>query len=156
MMLFFKNLIFTLVVPGSVAGLFPWLIVREQPIVLNEGVGLALIFFITGGILYSYCVWGFAYVGGGTPAPIDAPKKLVVHGAYRYTRNPMYLGVLAILVGWAVLFQTISLLTYAVCVGIVIHLLVIGYEEPQLRKAFGAEYKLYCSQVRRWLPFFSR
>jgi protein-S-isoprenylcysteine O-methyltransferase Ste14 len=76
----------------------------------------------------------------------------VVKGLYRYTRNPMYLGVILIILGWASLFAEWQLLIYALGVGIVIHLFVVLYEEPRLQKLFGEDYTSYRRSVRRWLP----
>lgn len=100
------------------------------------------------------CVWDFGWTGHGTPAPIAPPKKLVVVGCYRYVRNPMYLGFF---VGWAglwIVFGRASLAAIAVaCVAVLgVALFVLLYEEPHLRKIFGAEYEQYCSNVRRWVP----
>ena len=83
MLLFLKNLVFTLVVPGTVAGYVPWLIVRGQPIGSRGCLLASLALFTVGGTIYLWCVWDFASFGRGTPAPIDAPKKLVVRGLYR-------------------------------------------------------------------------
>jgi protein-S-isoprenylcysteine O-methyltransferase Ste14 len=110
--------------------------------------------FAVGGAIYTWCVWDFAAFGRGTPAPIDAPKRLVVRGLYRYTRNPMYVGVLTVLLGWAFLFQATTVLVYAICVGIFFHLFVVLYEERRLARQFGAEYHNYCRSVGRWLPHF--
>jgi protein-S-isoprenylcysteine O-methyltransferase Ste14 len=154
MILFLKNLLFTLLVPGTMGVFVPLLLSRvrhpaEGPVLLFSCVLLAL-----GGIIYAWCVWDFASYGRGTPAPIDAPKKLVVHGLYRYVRNPMYLGVLTVLLGWVVIFGGRTLTVYACCVGICFHLFVVFYEERRLRKQFGSEYVDYCMKVGRWLPRF--
>jgi protein-S-isoprenylcysteine O-methyltransferase Ste14 len=154
--LFLKNLAFTLVVPAAVAGYVPWLIVRGQPIDSLGRVFASLILFAIGGAIYFWCVWDFARFGRGTPAPIDAPKRLVVRGLYRYTRNPMYVGVLTVIVGWAVLAPILTLLVYGLCVGTAFHLFIVHYEEPHLRKVFGVDYEQYCSRVGRWLTVSSR
>ncbi|HET8563388.1 MAG TPA: isoprenylcysteine carboxylmethyltransferase family protein, partial [Candidatus Binatia bacterium] len=73
---------------------------------------------------------------------------------YRYTRNPIYVGVLTVLLGWTVMFRETTLLIYAFCVGICFHLFVVLYEERRLRRQFGAEYHDYCARVGRWLPRF--
>ncbi len=100
------------------------------------------------------CVWDFGWTGHGTPAPIAPPKRLVVVGCYRYVRNPMYLGFF---VGWAglwIVFGRASLAAIAVAgvAVLAVALFVLLYEEPHLRKIFGAEYEQYCSNVRRWVP----
>jgi protein-S-isoprenylcysteine O-methyltransferase Ste14 len=100
------------------------------------------------------CVWDFGWTGHGTPAPIAPPKRLVVVGFYRYVRNPMYLGFFAGWVGLWVVFGRANLAAIAVACVIVLGvvLFVLLYEEPHLRKMFGAEYEEYCRNVRRWVP----
>ena len=100
------------------------------------------------------CVWDFGRTGHGTPAPVAPPKRLVVVGFYRYVRNPMYVGFLT---GWAGLWvvfgrANLAAILVACLVLLGVHLFVIGYEEPTLRKMFGAEYLAYCRNVRRWVP----
>jgi len=84
--------------------------------------------------------------------PIDAPKKLVVQGPFRYTRNPMYLALFTALLAWTLLYQTIDVLLYSVAVVGAVNLFVIGYEEPYLQRVFGPEYDEYRARVPRWLP----
>jgi protein-S-isoprenylcysteine O-methyltransferase Ste14 len=150
--LFLKNLLFTVFVPGIVAGYVPYLLTRNQ--VIHSGISrfFALIAFLIGVGIYLWCVWDFATFGRGTPAPIDAPKKLVVRGLYRYTRNPMYLGVLTTIIGWSILYHSLNVLLYALLVASFFNLMIFFYEEPHLRKAFGKEYNAYCSKVARWIP----
>ena len=100
------------------------------------------------------CVWDFGWTGHGTPAPIAPPQKLVVVGFYRYVRNPMYVGFF---VGWAGLWVVFGhanwpALAVALLVVVGVALFVQLYEEPTLRKMFGAQYEEYCRNVRRWLP----
>ena len=151
-MLFLKNLVFTLVVPGTVAVYLPWLLTRGQSIGPLGYVMASSALILFGAMTYLWGLWVFAAHGQGTPAPIDAPKRLVSGGPYRYTRNPLYVGVLAVILGWAVLFQAASLLLYAMSVGLAFHLFIVLYEEPHLRRTFGAEYENYCGRVGRWLP----
>ena len=117
---------------------------------------LALGPLVAGTSTYLWCLWDFATFGRGTPAPIDAPKRLVVRGLYRYVRNPMYIGVLLVVIGWALYFASSVLLGYTAAIGLAFHLFVALYEEPALRKAFGAEYERYSSEVNRWVPRFRR
>jgi len=152
MMLILKNLLFTLVVPGTMGVYVPLLLARDRSPVSGPVCFLALALLAIGGVIYAWCVWDFAVFGHGTPAPIDPPKKLVVRGLYRHSRNPIYVGVLTALVGWAVMFRGTNLLIYMLCVGISFHLFVVLYEEPYLRRRFGAEYHDYCAKVGRWLP----
>lgn len=100
------------------------------------------------------CVWDFGRTGQGTPAPIAPPKRLVVVGLYRYVRNPMYLGFFVGWIGLWVVFGRASLAAIvAASAGVVAAVLfVLLYEEPTLRKAFGAEYEEYCRNVPRWVP----
>jgi protein-S-isoprenylcysteine O-methyltransferase Ste14 len=100
------------------------------------------------------CVWDFGWAGRGTPAPVAPPQRLVVVGFYRYVRNPMYLGFAAGWIGMWIVFghanpRVIAAVT-AVAVGV--HLFVVFYEEPALRRKFGADYEEYCRNVRRWWP----
>jgi protein-S-isoprenylcysteine O-methyltransferase Ste14 len=152
MALLLKNLLFTLVVPGTVGVYVPLYLAQGEPVATGALLPIAVIVLATGGAIYAWCVWDFASFGRGTPAPIDAPKRLVVRGLYRYTRNPMYVGVLTVLLGWAILFQAATILLYAICVGVCFHLFVVLYEEQRLMRQFGAEYQEYCTNVGRWLP----
>ena len=151
-MLFLKNLLFTLVVPGTVAVYLPLFIAQSRPLTSGPLFVIALALLAVGGTIYAWCVWDFATFGRGTPAPLDAPKKLVVRGLYRYTRNPMYVGVLTVILGWAVLFKAAALGLYGLIVGSCFHLFIVLYEERQLQQEFGGEYEDYCRRVSRWLP----
>ena len=104
-----------------------------------------------GGSIYSWCVFDFASFGRGTPAPIDAPKKLVRRGLYRYSRNPMYVGVLTVIYGWAILYLSIAVAVYGIVVACCFYCFVVFFEEPILRKRFGSDYEQYCAEVPRWL-----
>ena len=156
MRLLLKNLLFTVLVPGTVAVYLPWMIAgRQAPASgLVSVIGCSLL--ALGVAIYAWCVWDFATFGRGTPAPIAAPEKLVVRGLYRYTRNPMYVGVLTVILGWAVQFRAAALLSYALVVGACFQLFIILYEERQLKRAFGSEYEDYCARVGRWLPRLGR
>lgn len=155
-MLFLKNLLFTLIVPGTGGVYVPLLLAQGLLPASGMMFLFALALFLMGGAIYAWCVWNFAAFGRGTPAPLDPPKKLVVRGLYRYTRNPIYLGALTVLLGWNVMFGGTGLLIYTLCVAIGFHLFVVLYEEPHLAQQFGVEYSLYCEKVGRWLPRFRR
>lgn len=103
------------------------------------------------------CVWDFGWTGRGTPAPMAPPQRLVVVGFYRYVRNPMYLGFATGWIGLWILFghPNSVLIASVVAVALGVELFVIFYEEPTLRAKFGADYELYCHNVRRWLPRLS-
>jgi len=147
-------LVFTVVVPGTVTVVLPYFILgRALRLDLvrwpaSQSLGLLLV----GLGIYLRCLWDFVVAGRGIPSPIDHPKHLVVRGLYRYVRNPMYLGVLGVLLGEVVLFRSAALLGYAALWLLVVHLVVLVYEEPNLRSRFGTSYEHYCQHVRRWIP----
>ncbi len=138
--------------PGTVAVYLPLLIAQSRSPASGLTLAFALAVLVLGAGIYAWCVWDFASFGRGTPAPIDAPKKLVVRGLYRYPRNPMYVGVLTVILGQATLFRTANLVLYALVVGACFHLFIILYEERHLAGEFGSQYEAYRSQVARWLP----
>jgi protein-S-isoprenylcysteine O-methyltransferase Ste14 len=111
---------------------------------------LALIPGLLGASFLISCIWDFAVHGQGTLAPMAPPKVLVTHGFYRYTRNPMYLGVLGILLSESMIFSNLSLLIYTALILGGFHLFVVGYEEPNLRREFGEAYTAYCRTTPRW------
>ena len=100
------------------------------------------------------CVWDFSHTRSGTPAPFAPPQRLVVVELYRYVRNPMYLGFITGWIGLWIVFGRAnwSVIAGAATVVIGVALFVRLYEEPHLRKIFGADYEEYCRHVRRWLP----
>lgn len=152
MRLLWRDVLFTVLVPGTVAGIVPWLIAGTTAAPSQASVLWGLPWFVLGGGVYGWCVWEFARSGRGTPAPLDPPRRLVVSGLYRYCRNPMYLGVLMVLLGWSIWSASLWVAAYGVAVAVMFHLFVVGYEEPHLRRRFGPEYTAYCAHVRRWLP----
>jgi protein-S-isoprenylcysteine O-methyltransferase Ste14 len=107
---------------------------------------------LIGWAAYFWCAWDFTVAGGGTPAPIDPPKELVVRGLYRYVRNPMYVGILSIILGEAFLFASQRVFEYAAVAFTFFFLFVVFYEEPILRQKFGESYRQYCKNVSRWIP----
>lgn len=147
-----KNLLFTVLVPGTVGVYLPLLIGRGRSTASGFALAAACALLGLGAAIYAWCLWDFASFGRGTPAPIDPPTRLVIRGLYRYTRNPMYVGVLTLILGWAVLFEASSLVAYAALVAGCFQLFIVAYEEPQLRRQFGAAYERYCARVGRWLP----
>ena len=156
MKLFLKTALFTVLMPGTFAGLLPPLIAGSRTAVGGAGLGLAVCLFALGITLYLRSAWDFASFGRGTPAPIDAPKRLVTRGFYRYTRNPMYVASLTVVAGWAVLFGAVVLIAYAIGLFVFFSLFVRLYEEPRLAREFGSEYAAYMTQVGRWLPRLRR
>jgi protein-S-isoprenylcysteine O-methyltransferase Ste14 len=125
----------------AAAGTEPWRWFAALPSVLGFAVALR-------------CVWDFGWTGRGTPAPVAPPKHLVVVGCYRNVRNPMYLGFALGWIGlWVVFGHANPLAIVAVtCVGVGVHLFVVYYEEPTLRRKFGTDYDQYCRNVNRWWP----
>ena len=151
MTLFLKNLLFTLVMPGAVAVYIPLWIASESPRIRGAGGVVGALLILAGASIYLWCLWDFATFGRGTPAPIDAPKHLVVRGLYRWTRNPMYVGVLTVIAGWSVLFRDTTIALFGFVVWVVFHLFVTLYEERALALRFGDEYVAYRHRVPRWL-----
>ena len=105
-----------------------------------------------GAALYFWCAWNFATVGGGTPGPWDAPRRVVARGPYRWVRNPIYLAALLVVLGEAWLFTSLRLLAYAGVMAVCFHLFVTGYEERTLARRFGPAYLEYRRAVPRWIP----
>ena len=103
-----------------------------------------------------WCVFTFVFIGKGTPAPFDPPRKLVVRGPYRFVRNPMYIGAGMTLAGAALYYQSLSILIYTALFLVITHLFVVLYEEPTLRGTFGDDYETYFQRVKRWLPTKSK
>ena len=97
----------------------------------------------------------FAVQGVGTPAPVFPTRHLVVTGLYRYVRNPMYVAVVSTILGQGLILGNVTLLEYGGLVWLLFHLFVLVYEEPTLRASFGSEYKLFCTEVPRWIPRFT-
>jgi protein-S-isoprenylcysteine O-methyltransferase Ste14 len=113
---------------------------------------MGLIVGSIGALVALSCIFTFAWLGSGTPAPFDPPRRLVIRGPYRFVRNPMYIGAGLALAGAALFFKSMPLLAYGGLFLLVTHLFVVYYEEPALRRTFGQEYQAYCRRVRRWLP----
>jgi protein-S-isoprenylcysteine O-methyltransferase Ste14 len=147
---------FLVLAPGTVAGIGPWLITgwHRTPttipgavltvlgiLVVTSGVGLLIVQFAR-----------FAAQGHGTPAPVAPTDTLVCTGAYRWVRNPMYVAVVAIIIGQSILCASVWLLVYAVVVAATMAAFVRTYEEPTLRNRYGSAYEGYTAEVPRWIP----
>ena len=115
---------------------------------------LAVPLWMVGIAMLVWCFWDFLAKGKGTPAPMDPPKELVVSGLYKYVRNPMYVGVLFVILGHFLWFGFWNLLIYGALVFLAFHSFVILYEEPNLKQRFGAAYEEYLKRVSRWIPRF--
>ncbi|HXV43296.1 MAG TPA: isoprenylcysteine carboxylmethyltransferase family protein [Anaerolineae bacterium] len=151
-----KTLLFTVLVPGSVTIILPYLLLNSRlpPLTINLGPARFLGWgpIVSGAIIYLWCAWDFAAAGQGTPLPADPPKMLVAAGLYRRVRNPMYMGVLQLILGQAILFGSLLLLGYGALLWLAFHLFIIYYEEPTLKRLFGPAYEQYRAEVPRWLP----
>lgn len=106
-----------------------------------------------GGILALWCFYAFVRIGKGTPAFFDSPRRLVIRGPYRFVRNPMYLAAALLLAGAALYYRSVFVALYCGLFLLAAHLFVVLYEEPALRRGFGADYESYCRRIRRWRPF---
>jgi len=152
------SVIFLALAPGVVAGFVPWWLTGwqvRQPfpfwaVTPLRVFGVALI--AAGAVVVVQAFVRFVVEGVGTPAPVAPTQKLVVGGLYRYVRNPMYLAVIAVIVGQALVLGQPVLLAYAAVVGAAMVAFVYGYEEPVLAGRFGAEYEAYRRGVPAWWP----
>jgi len=140
--------------PGVGAFLMPYLILNQTNDLIFPSISVINVFTFIFGLACLFClircIWGFAFYGKGTLAPIDPPKTLVVYGPYNYTRNPMYLSVIGILVSETILFKSIYLPIYMLILFSMFHIFITFYEEPKLRELFGESYERYFQSVPRW------
>jgi protein-S-isoprenylcysteine O-methyltransferase Ste14 len=115
---------------------------------------LGVVPLLLGAAIAVWCFVNFVLRGSGTPAPFDAPRKLVVTGPYCYVRNPMYIGGFFFLIGFALMFAEFSwtLMWYGAALLVAVNLFVLFYEEPTLTRKFGDDYEQYRNAVSRWIP----
>ncbi len=125
-------------------------IVRPAATGVSQVVGMVV--GGAGAVLALWCVFTFAFIGKGTPAPFDPPCRLVVEGPYRLVRNPMYIGAGLVLTGAMLFYESLPLLGYAALFALITYFFVVLYEEPTLRRTFGTEYEAYNRRVGRWWP----
>jgi protein-S-isoprenylcysteine O-methyltransferase Ste14 len=150
------SVVFLMVAPGTVAGLVPWWIshwqfhLRAWWWLPAQAFGFVLLAAGAAVLIDSFA--RFSLQGFGTPAPVLPTTRLIVGGLYRYVRNPMYVSVLALILGQGIIFANVSLLEYFIAVWIAFHLFVTLYEEPTLRRAYGGDYDRFCRNVPRWIP----
>jgi protein-S-isoprenylcysteine O-methyltransferase Ste14 len=148
--------LFFVVAPFLLAAVIPWCITRWEfrPVFFDLGlvraIGVLLIAAGVPGVVDSFA--RFALQGLGTPAPVAPPQHLVVTGLYRHVRNPMYVSVLAVILGQALLFWDWRLVVYGAVFWLACHAFVVMYEEPTLLRAFGTEYEAFRANVPRWIP----
>ena len=149
-----RALVFTLLVPGGlVLGWLPWWLTRAT---LHDELGpwrhAGWVLLALGLLGYLRCEFEFVWKGGGTPFPLDAPKRFVASGLYRHVRNPMYVSLGLALLGEALLYEARVLLLLLLGFWAATHAFVVLYEEPHLRRIFGASYEAYLQAVPRWWP----
>jgi protein-S-isoprenylcysteine O-methyltransferase Ste14 len=158
--LLIKNTLFTIIIPGTVTVVVPYLLIPQGPwpfvFELDDLRYLGLIFLLIGISIYLSTIFDFAQIGRGTPAPMDPPKALVERGLYKYVRNPMYVGVLSVLLGEMVYFESALMVIYIGFSFIALNVFIIFYEEPTLERLFGESYLEYKNDVPRWLPRLKR
>jgi protein-S-isoprenylcysteine O-methyltransferase Ste14 len=148
----------TLIVGAIFVSLWTWFFPRwfaaGKGIPFELERGWPLVLMIAGGIVVVRCMLDFAWTGLGTPAPFDPPRRFVAVGFYRWVRNPMYLGMALVLIGEALLARGIRTEMFVMIVVLwgAVSLLVILYEEPNLKRLFGDEYEEYLRAVPRWIP----
>jgi protein-S-isoprenylcysteine O-methyltransferase Ste14 len=149
------SLLFVVVVPGTVGVLLPWAITRWMPAAWGPWplvVAIAAGLIIAGAAVLLHAVWRFAVEGLGTPSPTAPTESLVVSGAYRYVRNPMYVAVASLIGGQALLCPSLGIVLYLVLFAVAVMSFVRFYEEPTLVAAYGESYQRYQRAVPRWLP----
>lgn len=151
-----RSVAMTVLFPGTVVGLIPYWILDAR---IFRGSGgwsltnyLGTVVIAIGLAVLLRCIWEFAFHGKGTLAPFDEPRKLVVQGLYKYVRNPMYVGVVTILLGESLHFWSGRLALYTSIIFVAANVLIVGYEELRLRSKFGNDYERYCAEVGRWIP----
>ncbi len=148
--------VFFVVAPVVVAAVVPWLLTGWSSgsapgwYVVVRLVGVVLVVAGAGALIASFA--RFVLEGRGTPAPVAPTEELVVGGLYRYVRNPMYVAVVALIVGQAMLLARPVLLAYAAVVWAATASFVRWYEEPALRRRYGTQYEAYRRSVRAWIP----
>lgn len=150
------SFVFFWLAPGMVAGVGPYLVSgwRVGPPLLGFSSGRILggVVAVAGLVSLVECFGRFAIKGLGTPAPIAPTERLVVSGLYRHVRNPIYVAVVALILGQALLLGSVALVGYSVVTWLLFHAFVMAYEEPTLRRQFGSSYDDYSANVPRWWP----
>ena len=145
--------VFFIVAPCLIAGLAPWGITRWQDASVSPlAIIPAAILILSGIAVLLHAFARFALEGGGTPAPVAPTERLVIGGIYRHVRNPMYVAVIAIIFGQALLFSSSALVLYGALVAAAMVAFVLTYEEPTLSRRYGASYQTYRQNVPGWLP----
>jgi protein-S-isoprenylcysteine O-methyltransferase Ste14 len=147
-----NTIVFTIFVPGTVAGVMPYWLSNGFPLTSGPLRWLGALVMVGGISIYCRCAWEFAVRGLGTPAPIAPTQFLVTTALHRYVRNPMYIGVALVILGEAALCHSLRLVIYAAAMLSIVHVFVVFYEEPTLRRQFGESFEAYVRSVPRWIP----
>lgn len=145
-----------LIVPGTTLFLVPFLLLAESGQNLSRPMGIIKVLSIVpasvGLFMMAWVAYMFVTKGRGTPIPFDPPREFVAEGLFRYLRNPMYFGLLLVILSEAVFFRSWVLALYAAAVWAVVHTFLVVVEEPQLKRRFGEPYTSYLSTTPRWIP----
>lgn len=124
-----------------------------QPLQLStislRSVGMAIICLSI--LLYLWVIYWLSVRGLGTPAPFDSPQKLVTAGPYRYSRNPMFIAALLLLVGQTIYHFSLLLLGYTGLVFLAFNLFLFFYEEPHLKSKYPEKSADYFRRIPRWI-----
>jgi protein-S-isoprenylcysteine O-methyltransferase Ste14 len=152
----FRTIVYATLFTGFLLIYLPTRVLSSTGIVRPAALGApqvaGTIVGTAGVMLALWCISTFVWIGRGTPAPFDPPRRLVIRGPYRFVRNPMYIGAGLALGGAASFYESLPLLAYGGVFLLACHLFVLSYEEPTLRRTFGPEYEAYCQRVSRWWP----
>jgi protein-S-isoprenylcysteine O-methyltransferase Ste14 len=152
----FRTIVYATLFTGFLLIYLPTRVLSSTGIVRPAALGapqVAGAIIGTAGVLLAlWCISTFVWIGRGTPAPFDPPRRLVIRGPYRFVRNPMYIGAGLALGGAALFYESLPLLAYGGAFLLACHLFVLSYEEPTLKRTFGPEYETYCQRVSRWWP----
>ena len=148
--LFVRALFAFLALPGVVAFAVP-LLAFDRTWPPAGWAWLGAIVLIIGFVIVALTIRDFYVLGRGTLAPWAPPARLVVAGLYRFSRNPMYVGVLCVVLGWAILFRSAPLALYAAGLLALFHARIIWGEEPWLARTHGSTWEVYVRAVPRWI-----
>jgi len=151
-MLLIRSILFAILIPGTVTVTVPCILIVRNPTSIPVWGWIGLVPILFGAVVVIRCIRDFFITGRGTLAPVEPPAQLVINGLYRYVRNPMYVGVVTMVLGEAWLFASWPLLIHAAATFTVVHLFVLLHEEPTLRRRFGESYEYYLRTVPRWWP----
>ncbi|HCR70681.1 MAG TPA: hypothetical protein DIW23_04480 [Anaerolineae bacterium] len=149
-----KTILYMGIMHGFFTYYFPYQIASRDVLIFNTGFFslLSIPFYLIGTLIIIWCSVDVVKRGFGTPAHLDPPKKLIIHGLYRYVRNPIYLGALLVLLRYIFWFGSGLMILYFLFFFLAYQILITLIEEPILKNTFGKEYEEYCQKVSRWIP----